>query len=481
MIEHLQFGHVTVLGDVMLDHYISGTIERISPEAPVPVLQCKRRHSVAGGAANVAVNVAALSCDVALIGLVGMDASAHTLKKVLEEHGIDLSGMVTDPMRATTTKTRVLGGQQQIVRIDEEQTASLTPPAIDELITSVRRMVEKTDVLICSDYAKGVLGDDVLKEAIAAAREKGIPVIVDPKRAHLGAYAGATLITPNRKELHLVTGLPLSTDEEIIEAAKVASEQFGGDVLVTRSEDGMTLWRREESVVHVSADRSEVSDVSGAGDTVIATLASILSAGEDMETAVSIAAAAAAIVVRKIGTATVSRDELNRELRTENTGAEGALLPLNRAREVIAGWHHHGARVVFTNGCFDLLHPGHVALLQAAAKHGDKLIVAINSDASVKRLKGPERPIQDEEARAAVIGSLRMVDMVVLFDEDTPLETIQELRPDVVVKGADYREDEVVGGAFVKSYGGKVVLADLIDGRSTTSLVEKMRKTPRSS
>ncbi|MBB2204861.1 D-glycero-beta-D-manno-heptose-7-phosphate kinase [Gluconacetobacter takamatsuzukensis] len=478
MINDFTFGRVAIIGDLLLDCYIHGSVGRISPEAPVPVLLRAHQTAVPGGAANVAMNAATLGCSVTLVGLVGQDESAEALRAVLVgTPGIDIAGIVADPDWTTITKTRVLSGRQQIVRIDDERIELPTEATRSRLIEAARIAIDKADVVVCSDYAKGVLTDDVLAAVIAIASARGVPVIVDPKRKDFSAYRGAFLVTPNRNELAEATGLPLRTDDEIEQAVRVVSAQFGGNVLVTRSEEGMTLFRREGQVTHVHAHKSEVYDVSGAGDTVVATVASVLSAGQDLETAVVIATSAASIVVSKLGTATVSRAELSAALMAEMKES-GATVALGRASAIIDEWHHHGARVVFTNGCFDLVHPGHIALIRAAAGHGDKLIVAINSDASVKRLKGASRPLQDEQARATVIGALRDVDLVVVFDEDTPLETIQALRPDVVVKGADYQEHEVVGGDFVKSYGGSVVLVDLISGRSTTSIVQKMQGVP---
>lgn len=476
MIDDFTFGRVAVIGDLLLDCYINGSVGRISPEAPVPVLLRAHHSAVPGGAANVAMNAATLGASVLLVGLVGEDESAATLKTALARApGIELSGLVADPGWTTITKTRVLSGRQQIVRIDEERIE--TPPAATRarLISAARAAIDAADIVICSDYAKGVLSDDVLAGIMDAARARGIPVIVDPKRPEFSAYRGAYLVTPNRSEITVATGLRVSDDTEAEAAARAASEQFGGNVLVTRSEEGMTLYQRDGHVTHARAHKSEVYDVSGAGDTVVATVAAMLSAGQDLETAVVIATTAASIVVGKLGTTTVSRHELSAALLSKMKET-ATTVPLDRARSIVNDWRQHGARIAFTNGCFDLLHPGHIALLRAAARQGDKLIVALNSDASVKRLKGAERPLQDAQARATVIGALRDVDLVVIFDEDTPLETIMALRPDVIVKGADYREDEVVGGAFVQSYGGAVVLADLVSGRSTTSIVRKIRQ-----
>ncbi|WP_025842035.1 D-glycero-beta-D-manno-heptose-7-phosphate kinase [Asaia platycodi] len=475
MINDFTFGRVLIIGDLLLDCYIHGSVDRISPEAPVPVLLRAKHSTVPGGAANVAMNAAALGCAVSLVGLVGQDTSAQELRQAIaRQNTISLDHLVDDADWVTITKTRVLSGRQQIVRIDDEPSIIVPPVIQEKLIASALTALDAADVVVCSDYAKGVLSDEVLQAVIQAANLRSIPVVVDPKRKDLSAYKGAQLITPNRKELSSATGLPVGTDTEIHFAALAAQEQFGGDVLVTRSEEGMTLLERNGRMTHAHVPKSEVFDVSGAGDTVVATIAAMISAKADLQTAMVIATNAASIVVGKLGTATVSRAELSAALKSK-IEKDGVIASLAEARSIIEAWRHHGARIVFTNGCFDLLHPGHIALIRAAAQEGDKLIVALNSDDSVRRLKGAERPLQDEQARATVMGALRDVDLVVIFDEDTPYEMIAALKPDILVKGADYTEDQVVGGDVVKSYGGRVVLANLVSGRSTTSIVKKMK------
>ncbi|MFT8418954.1 MAG: D-glycero-beta-D-manno-heptose-7-phosphate kinase [Acetobacter sp.] len=478
MIENFEFGRLVVIGDLLLDQYVFGAVERISPEAPVPVLRKTRQTAVPGGAANVAVNAAALGCSVRLIGVVGHDDNADILRNALARWpGIDACGLVTEPGWATISKMRVVSGHQQIVRIDDETIIDFSPTTRNSLIAQTLSALDNADVLICSDYAKGVLSDPVLHAVIEHARAKNIPVLVDPKRRNFAAYRGATLITPNRAEMAVATGLPLHTNAEVEKAASVVSDQFGGDVLITRSEEGMTLWQRNGHVRHQHARKSEVYDVSGAGDAVVATIGSVLSAGQDLDTAVVIATVAASIAVSKPGTAAVTRAELARELKQDNPDT-GLIATWEQACAVMHRWRQHGASVVFTNGCFDLLHPGHVSLIHAAAQKGDKLVVALNSDASVKRLKGPTRPVQEQMARATVIRALRDVDMVVIFDQDTPLELITALKPDVLVKGADYTEDAVVGGDVVKAHGGRVELVSLVADCSTSNLVRKMN-TPR--
>lgn len=474
MLDELHSGRVAVIGDVMVDRYITGSVSRISPEAPVPVLLHGNVRIIAGGAANVAANVAGLGGDVMLVGYVGADAEATELRAALSAYpSVNLEHLVVDAARPTVTKTRVMSGRQQIVRIDAESPGAPAAEAEAALIASGKSAIAKADIVVLSDYAKGVLSDAVITALIAEANSRGVPVIVDPKRRTFEIYRGATLVTPNRKELFEATGLADNTDEETVRAAAEAGRQFGGDVLVTRSEKGMTLWCQDGSVTHVPTEAREVFDVSGAGDTVVAALAVALASGHALETSVVTANAAAAIAVSKLGTAVVTRAELTAALdRTSHAEDHaGALVTLEDAARITARWQARGSRVVFTNGCFDLLHPGHIALIEAAAREGDRLVVGLNTDASVQRLKGPSRPLQDEIARARVMGALRAVDLVVLFGEDTPLETIETLKPDVLVKGADYREDQVVGGEFVKAHGGRVVLASLVPGRSTSALV----------
>lgn len=478
MIENFEFGRIVVIGDLLLDQYIFGTVERISPEAPVPVLRKTDQTASPGGAANVAVNAAALGCSVSLIGVVGQDENAKILRLNLAKWSkIDVQGLITEPEWATISKMRVVSGHQQIVRIDDETIITFSAATQHSLITQTIAALDKADVLICSDYAKGVLSDSVLQAVIRYAQSLDIPVIVDPKRKNFAAYQGATLITPNRAEMAMATGLPLRSNTDIEKAASIVSAQFGGDVLVTRSEEGMTLWQRNGHIRHQLARKSEVYDVSGAGDAVVATIGSVLSAGQNIDTAVVIATVAASIAVSKLGTAAVTRTELAEELKKDSPDT-GLIATWPQACAVMHRWRQHGASVVFTNGCFDLLHPGHVSLLHAAAQKGDKLVVAINSDASVRRLKGPTRPVQDEQARATIICALKDVDMVVIFDQDTPLELITALKPDVLVKGADYTENTVVGADVVKQNGGRVELISLVAGCSTSTLICKMN-TPQ--
>lgn len=462
---------ILIVGDVALDRFVYGEVARISPEAPVPVLRVTSTTNSPGCAANVAANVTALGAQATLIGLGGDDITAVSLAKVLR--GIKHLKIVPDTDRPTTIKTRFVAGSQQIVRADEEVTAPPSDTAEERILDAFAEALPDNDVVVISDYNKGMLTDRILAEIISTAEKAGKMTIVDPKRKDLSAYRGATLIKPNRSELTAATGLPCQSDDDAARAADRAIEATGSMILLTRSEHGMSLFRAGADPLHRRTEARDVFDVSGAGDTVAAVIATALAAGLDFGQAMDLANTAAGIVVAKIGTATVSPHELQAATMRSRLGYENRVLSLDAAIPLREAWRRQGLRCGLTNGCFDLIHPGHISLLKAAKASCDRLIVALNSDESVRRLKGPTRPLQDENARAYVMSHIEQVDAVVLFEEDTPLELIEALKPDVLIKGADYREDQVVGGDRVKSWGGKVVLADLIPEQSTTRLAKK--------
>lgn len=477
ILDGLEHRTVAVIGDLMLDRYLQGDIDRISPEAPVPVVQRRSEWHVPGGAANVARNLASLGARVHVVGVTGADEARGLLIDALRQHGaVSDEGILADPRRPTTQKLRIMGAHQQIARVDVEE---ILPPAADlegQLVAAAARAIEAADVVVLSDYGKGVLTDGVLRAVIGAAQRAGKTVLVDPKRKDWAIYRGASLITPNRRELSDATRMACESDAEAEAASVEARRQCDADVLLTRSNKGMSLFRAGYPPAHVPTIAQDVFDVSGAGDTVIAVLAAALSVGMDVLDAVRLANHAAGIVVAKLGTATITREELAASLSALHAfDIDGPLVTLGEAAVLRQTWKRQGLTVGVTNGCFDLLHPGHVSLIRQAAAACDRLIVALNSDASVARLKGPARPVQDESARAAVIGALKGVSAVVVFTEDTPLELVRELEPDVLIKGADYAEHEVVGADLVKARGGRVVLAALVPGRSTTALIRPLK------
>jgi D-beta-D-heptose 7-phosphate kinase/D-beta-D-heptose 1-phosphate adenosyltransferase len=467
---------VMVIGDVILDRYVAGQVHRLSPEAPIPVLRPSANHCTLGGAANVALNIATLGGQAILIGVIGTDFAGDDVKRLVEATPGILGVLVPIAGRPTTSKTRFMTGSHQLLRLDEEITDPLGPDGLTAMIQAVERHLDAADVVVLSDYAKGVLCDGVLDAVLARAGAKGKLVIADPKRPDFAAYRGVTVLTPNEHEVRVATRVEAGQDAEADRAGRMALEATGGEaVLVTRSAKGMTLVCRDTDAIHLPTRAREVADVSGAGDTVVAALAVALGAGAELVEAAMLANATAGISVGKQGTATVSRQELLDALHLDDLVAtDRKIAGLEEAIEKVADWHRRGLKVGFANGCFDLIHPGHVHLLSEARAACDRLIVALNTDASVKRLKGPTRPLQTEMARATVMASMAPVDLVMLFDEDTPLELIQALRPDVLVKGSDYTVDQVVGGDLVRGWGGKVVLATLREGHSTTGTIRRM-------
>ena len=479
-IQRLACGRVLVIGDVMVDHYVSGKVSRVSDEAPVPIVQVTDERWTAGGAANVAANIAALGGRAILVGVTGADPAASTLAGIVGAMGGAVEAhLVADASRPTTLKTRYMGGQHQMVRVDRETGVAILRSTEDRLVDIIADVVDDCDVIMVSDYAKGVLSDRVLGAIMEHGRRAGVDIVIDPKRADWSAYRGASLITPNRKELSLATRATCGTDAECLAAADAAIATTGAAILLTRSEQGMSLFRSGQPALHLSAKAREVFDVSGAGDTVAAAIALSLASGQAPELAMQIANVAAGVVVGKRGTATVSPAEVMAELDAGHrmTASFPGAINLSEARTLRETWAREGLSVGFTNGCFDILHAGHVVLLRQAAETCDRLIVALNTDASVSALKGPDRPVQSENVRASVMAAIKGVDAVILFGEATPLEAIRELQPDVLVKGADYAEDQIVGADIVKARGGRIVRVGLIDGQSTTRVIEKSRKS----
>lgn len=467
---------VLVVGDVMLDRFVEGEIERISPEAPVPVLRLSRTREMPGGAGNVASNIAALGGQAVLVGLTGADEGAACLGRLLGASGRIEAELVRSDTRPTICKTRFIASRQQVVRADEESLAPLTTVEEAALLRAVAARFAGASAVILSDYGKGVLSDAVIAACIGRAAAAAIPVFVDPKGVDFRRYRGATCITPNQRELGLAAGRTVGDAAGVVAAATELMDDAGvGAILATRSEKGMILVERGAEPLSVSARAREVFDVSGAGDTVIATLALAQAAGRPLAQAMRIANAAAGVVVSKLGTATATIAEVLHELDAEDAPSSplSKLQPLDRALAMVEAWRGQGLTVGFTNGCFDILHAGHVALLAQARAACDRLVVALNTDASVRALKGPMRPVNTLDDRAAVMAALRHVDCVVAFDDPTPLALIEVLVPDVLVKGADYTRDRVVGADIVEARGGRVVLAEIVPGRSTTGVIAR--------
>ena len=468
-----EFGkpNVLVVGDVMLDKYVWGEVERISPEAPVPVLRTARQSQHPGGAANVAVNLAGLGARVTLMGLGGGDDDQRTLEALLTKAGVQFS-LVACPGVPTTSKLRVLAGHQQLLRLDNDPRCADFNGSSDALLQNVLRVLPEASVVVLSDYAKGALSERVCRSIISEARRLRIPVVVDPKGSDFTRYRGATTICPNAKELAAVTGEAPGDLKWLLNAGqKMVAALNLQYMLVTLSEKGMAILR-QDSQTHVPAEARRVFDVSGAGDTVVAVVAACIAARMPAEDAVQLANVAAGIVIGKVGTVPIEREELLGALAQElESDRDEKVLPLEVLRARVAGWRSRGLRVVFTNGCFDLLHVGHISLLEKARRMGDRLIVAVNSDRSVRGLKGRRRPMVREQERAQVLAALAAVDAVVVFDEATPLRLIEALRPEVLVKGGDYSENEVVGAAEVRGWGGRLELVPLVAGHSTSALI----------
>ncbi len=472
---------ILVAGDVMLDRYLWGDVSRISPEAPVPVVRVRQNSEVPGGAGNVASNLAGLGCPVSLIGICGKDESAERLKKILLEKNID-SLVFESNKRPTITKTRVMARGQQLLRLDEEEPRTLSHDLSEKMITVFEKNAVLSDVVILSDYGKGIFQTPGLcQHLIRFCNSQDIPVLVDPKGSDWTRYRGATCITPNTAELELVAGhFRGEDDSRLFKASSEIHKKFGLKwLIVTRGSKGMNLFGPENFSSTLPARAREVFDVSGAGDTVIATLAAGLAMKLSFPESAHLSNLAAGIVVGKLGTQPVTAQDLSSALQLGGLNSEGAgsskIAGVESARIMVKSWQSSGQKVAFTNGCYDLLHPGHIHILQKSKEMGDRLVVGLNTDASVKRLKGSKRPVLSERDRAAILSAIGYVDLVVLFDEDTPLELIQSLKPDILVKGEDYRIDQVVGREFVESYGGKVCLAPLLKGYSTTKIVDKLK------
>ncbi|WP_373778250.1 bifunctional D-glycero-beta-D-manno-heptose-7-phosphate kinase/D-glycero-beta-D-manno-heptose 1-phosphate adenylyltransferase HldE [Glaesserella sp.] len=466
-----QFNHanVLVLGDVMLDRYWFGSTNRISPEAPVPVVKVQDIEERAGGAANVAMNIASLNVPVTLHGLIGQDDAGNALDKLLNSHNIK-NHCVAVETHPTITKLRILSRHQQLLRLDfEEGFHNVDSQA---LLVKLEAEIASYGALILSDYGKGTLNS--VQQMIQIARKANIPVLIDPKGTDFERYRGATLLTPNMSEFEAVAGVCKDDEDITAKGLKMIADYDLSALLVTRSEKGMTLLRPNQPVFHLATQAKEVYDVTGAGDTVISVLATAIADGRPLEEACYLANAAAGIVVGKLGTSTVTPSELEQAIH-QRTETGFGVIPEELLKTIVKQAKQRGERIVMTNGCFDILHPGHVSYLENARKLGDRLIVAVNTDDSVKRLKGESRPINDLDARMAVLAGLASVDWVVPFEEDTPQRLIGEILPDLLVKGGDYKPEEIAGSQEVWENGGEVRVLNFENGCSTTNVIKKIQ------
>ncbi len=470
---------VLVLGDVMLDRYLWGDVRRISPEAPVPVVRVGRRSQAPGGAGNVAFNLATCGLRPTLLGVVGDDEAGAALRAHLTASGIAAEALVISRTRPTTTKTRIIGGHQQMLRLDDEHDDALTPDDRTALDATADRLLAAGDfaAVILSDYGKGVLNAELCLSVIATARRRGIPVLVDPKGRDWARYRGATTIKPNLGELADATGLRSSDGPGLEQAGqRLVRDLELAFLAFSRGSDGVSVLSSDRATT-IPTEAQEVFDVSGAGDTMVALLAAGLANGLAPVEAARLANLAAGIVVGKVGTVPVHLDELRDRFTAAQHGCTGKVMTWAQATIRVAAWQHAGRTVVFTNGCFDLLHPGHIRLLEQARDAGDRLVLGLNSDDSVRRLKGPTRPVNTQADRAAVLAALASVDAVVVFTQDTPLELITALRPQVLVKGADYSEAAIVGATEVLGWGGEVRRIGLVPGKSSTAMIERSTST----
>ena len=470
---------ILVIGDIMLDKYFFGESKRLSPEAPVPVLHKTRETIVLGGASNVARNLVRAMQDVSIMSVIGNDEEGKTLKKILENNKIHTDLLILDKVRTTTVKTRMIGpNNAQMLRLDVEDTTSISNEISDKMIKLYEANIEKFDIIIISDYKKGVLNVKNTAELIKIANKHNKRTLIDTKEPSYAKYKDAYLIKPNLDELRNLTKMSVNNDEEVVKAANELRLQTGAEyVLATRGKDGMTLVDGK-SFQHIRGVSKEVYDVSGAGDTVISYLAVGLANDFEIGDTARLANIASSIEVSKMGTYAVSIDEIKEHINKENDVSYDNKLPsVDELAKILQAEKEKGKKIVFTNGCFDIFHVGHSRYLRQASTYGDILVVGVNSDASVKRLKGPERPIISEEERMELLADLQCVSYVVKFEEDTPYELIKKLQPDIITKGGDYKPEEVVGKDIVEARGGKVVICKLVEGKSTTNIITKIKNT----
>ncbi|MCK5798686.1 MAG: D-glycero-beta-D-manno-heptose-7-phosphate kinase [Deltaproteobacteria bacterium] len=468
---------IVVIGDLLLDTYLQGSCDRISPEAPVQIVDVTKTRRQLGGAGNVVGNLHALGAQATLISIVGDDAQAETLRQLLDKEGLDPRGLLVSPDRRTPEKTRIIAASQQVLRYDQETKEAALPGQEEEILARLATALSAgANAVILSDYGKGVLTRRVCQEAISLGHTHQIPVLCDPKGNDFTRYAGATVITPNRKEAAQATGVQIVDEASLERAGKALLTLCPVDsLLITLGKEGMALFEAEQPVRRIRTTAREVFDVSGAGDTVVAATAYALASGQDIDHACHFANAAAGVVVGKFGAARATQEEIGARFEPSLTRQSGRkVLDLESLEAILERQRSVGKRIAFTNGCFDLIHAGHVKFLEDAADLADLLVVGLNTDASIRRLKGASRPIQDSRDRAAILAALQSVDYVVLFDDDTPRELIDRLAPDILAKGQDYTVQTVVGAELVSARGGDVVLLPIMADRSTSSTIRKI-------
>ena len=467
---------ILVVGDLMIDEYLWGKVERISPEAPVQVVSVVRESTTLGGAGNVVKNLADLGAQVAVAGVTGAGANGDRLLKMLEELDVNTAGLIQDPTRPTTRKTRVIGGHQHVLRIDRETMQNISEDHVERLVQFVRERIHDYDVVLLSDYGKGLFPESLVRQVIDAAKERKTTIIVDPKGLDFRKYAGATAITPNKREASLAAGIEIVDDDALISAGEKLRREIPVEkLLMTCGKDGMVLFERGQEPFRISSEARHVFDVSGAGDTVLAVVGLGMALGDSFREAAAMANVAAGIVVGKVGTATVSREELQRALEPAVAGLSAKQKTLSDALPIVEQLRSEGKTIVMTNGCFDLLHVGHVKLLAASKKMGDVLIVAIDDDESVRSLKGNDRPVIGAQERLRMISALDAVDYVILFSTNELESVIGAIRPDILTKGSNYTSDTVLGRNIVERSGGRVELIPITEAVSSSRIIDQIK------
>ena len=473
---------ILVVGDLILDEYIWGGVNRISPEAPVPILETRSENLALGGAANVANNLVALGCEVHLCGAIGQDEKGDKLLQTIHDRSIQTEGIFRFVHRPTTSKIRVIAHNQQILRIDKEDNRPITEETEKKLVQYINQIIPGMDGIICSDYQKGILTEKIIKTIMHRAQKSKKSVIVDPKSSDFSLYKGANVITPNEKEVARSVPIKIKNNEDLGRAAEYLLNLTRAQaILITRGKDGMSLYQSKEELVSIPTVAKEVFDVTGAGDTVISVFSMAVFSGFSHYESAWLSNMAASVVVGKVGTAVITLEEINEFLHEEMLRTSHTVLKLEELKAIISMAKSTDKKVVFTNGCFDIIHGGHIEFLQKAKSLGDILVVGLNTDQSVRKLKGENRPIKNEKERANILSALKYIDYITLFDETTPEKLIREIRPDILVKGNDYKIDEVVGREIVEGYGARVELIPIVEGHSTTQTLEKILEKHKAS